>query len=91
MAGLADLGALNKSSSRVAKLAVKLIGGRVSQYTYTSKRDGIEVTSNKFEVWLVGSKPESYCIGYAKGSPKYVAKHGTSSKMIRSGPCRGWS
>jgi hypothetical protein len=74
MANFVDLSALNKSSAKVATFAVKLAGARVNQYTYVSKKDAKTVTANKFEVWMVGSKPESYCIGYVKGSPAVVSQ-----------------
>ena len=37
-------------------------------YRYTNKKDGREVKAHKFEVWLVGSNPEHYCIGFVKAS-----------------------
>ena len=55
--------ALNKSSCRLASFPVKADGGRVVDYKYTIKKDGREVHAYKFEVWLVGSNPEHYCIG----------------------------
>ena len=39
VAGIVDLGALNKSSAKVASFAVRAVNGRISQYTYASKRD----------------------------------------------------
>lgn len=63
---------MNKSSGRVAKFGVRLFHGGVSQYTYNKKSDQTPVTVKKFETWLVGSKPESYCVGYVKGSDRVV-------------------
>ena len=68
MAALQPLQVLNKSSARVATFAVRPCGGRVVQYTYTSKRDQREVTAYKFEVWLIGNNAQDYCIGFVKGS-----------------------
>ena len=68
MAALQPLQALNKNSARVATFAVRPCGGRVAQYTYTSKRNQRAVTAHKFEVWLVGKNPQDYCIGFVKGS-----------------------
>ena len=65
---LQPLGALNKSSARLATFAVRLCGGRVVEYTYKNKKDNQEVKAQKFEVWLVGQNPEHYCIGYVKSS-----------------------
>ena len=47
MAGLVDLSALSKSSVKVAAFGVKLVGGRASTYSYTSKRDGSIVGVSK--------------------------------------------
>ncbi len=70
-----DLKSLSKSSAKVATFRVRLFGGRASQYTYTQKRgDQKLVTAHKFEARLVGVKPESYCIGFVKGSADAVAK-----------------
>ena len=66
-----DLSALNKSSAIVADFAVRLSGGRVIEYSYT-KKDGSPMTAHKFEIWLVGTKPESYCIGFIKGAKAAV-------------------
>ena len=68
MAALQPLGALNKSSARVAAFGVRPCGGRVVQYTYSSKKDQSTVTAHKFEVWLVSDNPQDYCIGFIKGS-----------------------
>ncbi len=59
---LVDLSALNKSSAKLASYAVRLAGGRVNQYTYTSKKDNACVTQNKFEVYLVGKDPQAYLL-----------------------------
>ena len=37
-------------------------------YKYKNKQTGEEVVAHKFEVWLVGTNPEHYCIGFVKGS-----------------------
>ena len=68
MAALVGIGALNRSSAKVATFAVKLAGGKVIQYEYTSKKDGNKVTALKFEVWMIGENPAEYCIGYVKGN-----------------------
>ena len=59
---------LNKSSGKVASFAVRVCGGRVIRCTYMSKTDQHTVTAHKFEVWLVGTNPQDYCIGFVKGS-----------------------
>ena len=64
------LGALNKSSGRLATFAVRLSGARKVDYTYKNKKDQQEVLAHKFEAWLVGQNPEHYCIGYIKGSKR---------------------
>ena len=47
MAGYADMAALNKSSGKVATFAVRIVGARASEYTFTSKRDTKPVTQHK--------------------------------------------
>ena len=69
-----DLGAMNKSSAKVATFAVRVHGSQMTEYTYTSKKGGNPVKAQKFEVYLVGSKAESYCIGFVKGSPDAIGK-----------------
>ena len=68
MAALQPLQALNKSSAPLATFAVRLSGGRVVKYAYTSKKDQKAVTAYKFEACLVGNSPQDYCIGFVKGS-----------------------
>ena len=68
------LNALNKSSGRFATFAVRLCGGRVVEYTYKNKKDNQMVTAHKFEVWLVGTNPQEYCIGYVKGNKTTCTK-----------------
>ena len=74
MTSFTDLGALNKSSAKVATFAVRVVGAKASDYTFTSKRDNKQVTAHKFEAWLIGLSPEAYCIGYVKGSPAAIAE-----------------
>ena len=69
-----DLGALNKNSARVATFAVRVPGAQTTEYTYTSKKGGNLVKAQKFEVYLVGSKAESYCIGYVKDEKDAIGK-----------------
>ena len=69
-----DLGSLNESSAKLAAFTVIICGGRVSQYTYTNKKDNKRTTAHKFEAWLVGTKAESYCVGFVKGTPAAVQK-----------------
>ena len=68
MAALQPLQALNKSSGRLASFGVRAYGGTQVSYTYVSKRDQKSVTAHKFEVYLVGSSAEEYCVGFVKGS-----------------------
>ena len=68
MASSLDLGALNKSSARIASFVVAVTGGRVIEYTFTQKKDGKTIHAHRFETRLVGMKAESYCIGSVKGS-----------------------
>ena len=68
MAAPQPLIVLNKSSARVATFGVRTCGGRVVQYTYTSKKDQSTVAAHKFEAWLVGGNPQDYCIGFVKGT-----------------------
>ena len=68
MANSIPLHALNKSSARVAKFAVRPWKGRVESYTFISKRNGQEVTAHKFECWLIGNNAKEYCIGFVKGT-----------------------
>ena len=72
MAALTDLGALNKSSGKIVKFGVRLCDGEASEYTYNRKSDMMQITGRKFETYLVGSKPEAYCVGYVKGSAAAV-------------------
>ena len=62
-----NLKALTKSSAKVATFVVRLSGGEIEKYSYTNKK-GAEVTAHKFEVFIVGNKPEEYCKGYVKSS-----------------------
>ena len=48
------LGALTKSSGRVATFAVRVAGARTVTYTYKEKKTQQEVLAHKFETWLVG-------------------------------------
>ena len=68
MASFQPLQALNKNSARLATFAVRSCRGRVASYTFTKKSTGAKVTQWKFETWLVGTKPEEYCIGFVRGS-----------------------
>ena len=68
MATSIPLHALNKSSARVAKFAVRPWKGRVESYTFISKRNGQEVTAHKFECWLIGNIAQQYCVGFVKGT-----------------------
>ena len=74
MTNFADLGALNKSSARVATFVVRVVGAKASEYTFTSKRDNKDVKAHTFEAWLIGVNPEAYCIGYVKGSQAVIAE-----------------
>ena len=72
MAGYADMTALNKSSGKVATFAVRVVGAKTSEYTFTSKRDTKPVTQHKFEAWLIGINAQAYCVGFVKGSQATV-------------------
>ena len=72
MDGYADMAALNKSSSKIATFAVRMVGAKIGEYTFTSKRDSRPVVQHKFEAWLVGMNAQAYCLGYVKGSPATV-------------------
>ena len=72
MTGYADMTALNKSSGKVATFAVRVVGARASEYTFTSKRDTKPVTQHKFEAWLIGVNAKAYCVGFVKGSQATV-------------------
>ena len=72
MTGYADMTALNKSSGKVATFAVRVVGAKVSEYTFTSKRDTKPVTQHKFEAWLIGINAQAYCVGFVKGSQATV-------------------
>ena len=67
MTSFTDLSALNKSSAKVATFAVKIVGAKASEYTFTSKRDNKQVTAHKFEAevqalcpGVIGSTIEVY-------------------------------
>ena len=68
MASSLDLGALSKSSAKIASFVVAVNGARIVQYTYTRKKDGQTIQAERFEARLVGRKAESYCVGLVKGS-----------------------
>ncbi len=74
MAKLMDSNVLNKSVDKVATFVVKVVGVRVSQYTYPSEKDTTTVTAHKFEAWMVGANLEYYCVGYVKGLSTMVTK-----------------
>ena len=80
MSATADLNVLNKSSAKIAAFLVTVFKGRVSDYTFTQKGSGKVITAHKFEAWLVGSKAESYCIGYVRGTPQ--ACKSAASKFV---------
>jgi hypothetical protein len=63
-----DLGLLNKSSARIWEFLVVMANGKITSYSYTSKKDGQEITAHKFEVHLVGECSSSYCVGFVKGT-----------------------
>ena len=67
-AALQSLQALNKSSGRVATFASRPWGGRQQSYTFRRRNDATDITGHKFEVYLVGSDSQHYCIGFVKGS-----------------------
>ena len=71
---LQELQHLNKSSGKIATFAVRLHGGRVVEYQYKRRPDNQLVTQHKFEVCLVGTNPQEYCIGYVKGSETACTK-----------------
>merc|ERR1711873_368996 len=62
MDGYADMAALNKSSSKIATFAVRIVGAKIGEYTFTSKRDTKPVVQHKFEAWLVGMNAQAYCL-----------------------------
>ncbi len=62
------LGALNPSSGRFATFVSRPVEGRVTEYTYLRRRDNNQVTAHKFEVFLVGTKAEHYCMGFVKAT-----------------------
>ena len=68
MAAFQPLQALNKNSARLATFAVRLCGGRIGSYSFTKKSTGQNVNMYKFEMWLVGTQAEDYCIGFVRGS-----------------------
>jgi len=74
MAAPVDLSVLSKSSAKLATFAVALHGGRVFEYSYDQKKDGKRITAHRFEVYLVGLKGESYCIGFLKDSQQQCEK-----------------
>ena len=67
-----DLGALNRTSAKIATFPVRLIGVHQESYTYNSKKNGETITAHKFEVCMVGLKSTSYCMGFVKGSSSAV-------------------
>ena len=69
-----DLNNLNKSSAKVADFPVTMSMGKILEYSYTSKKDCSTVKAQKFEVYVVGQKPEAYCIGYVKGNMEACRK-----------------
>ena len=80
MTQMQDLKVLSKSSARIATFAVRLCDGAVDKYTYTQKRTQTSTIAYKFEVTLVGSNPQEYCIGYVKGSETDCKKAAASFK-----------
>ena len=62
-----DLSSLNKSSAKVVAFPVSMAMGNLVEYTYPSKKNNGTVKAQKFEVYVVGNKPEDYCIGFVKG------------------------
>jgi len=68
------LGALSKSSARVATFVVRVHGPEVKEYNYPSKKTGEIVKAQKFEVYLVGKDAEWYCVGYVKDAADAIGK-----------------
>ena len=74
MASPMNLSVLSKSNAKLATVAVALHGGRVFEHSYTQKKDGKLITAHRFEVYLVGLKGESYCLGFVKASQQQCQK-----------------
>ena len=45
---------------------------RTDTYSFMSKCDNMTFAQHKFEAWLLGTKPEDYCVGLFKGSARTV-------------------
>ena len=56
----------------MATFAVRVVGAKTSEYTFTPKRDTKPVTQHKFEAWLVGINAQGYCVGFVKGTQAAV-------------------
>ena len=70
-----ELGSLSKGSAKVGTFAVRVTSAQSTEYSYTPKKAGSQqVKVQKFEVYLVGTKAESYCIGFVKGSADAIGK-----------------
>ena len=63
----ADLRALNKSSAKVGTFHVRVAQPHAYEYSFNSKRTTQKETSAKYECRLVGTDPEAYVMGVAKG------------------------
>ena len=74
-----DLGALNKTSAKIASFLVRVKNAEEIVYTYVSKQGGRKVTGYKFESHLVDDSSESYCVGCIKGTEE--ATDAASKKM----------
>ena len=85
-----DLGALNKSSAKIATFLVRVVKPKLASYTYTGKADGQRKTGSTFQCFLVGTKGESYCQGFVKGSlaeqqkAETKFKYGSSWKLTKA-------
>ena len=68
-----ELGALTKSSAKIASFLVKMVDGKPGTYSYKNPRTGNNVTVHQFLTKLVGENPSFYCIGFVKGTEIEVA------------------
>ena len=75
-----DLSALNESGAKKVAFTVNMWGGRATQHTYAQKKDNKLAAARKFEAWLVGTKAESYRIGFVKGTQIVVQKAARTKK-----------
>ena len=83
-----DLHSLNKSSAKVADFPVTMSMGKITEYSYTSKKDCSTVKAQKFEVYVLGTQTTavvSTCSQFLQGACVESARRATTADASDAG------